>query len=164
MKESRLIQVYLKENKLAKCCAIKLYSNGNTGPVDFQYLADGQTPDPTVCHSSVIKRYAAGEAIEEHAYPNEYYPAPEVIRPKKWCKQQILLIEDTPPYKVSRGLEESITIQPQESQDKLFSKVKKIIALKTDLRAIVTADPDTWTAGQHEALQVRVDEVIGWSA
>ncbi len=106
-----------------------------------------------------------GNTVREmtQAEKDQRWP-PEVIRPKKWCKQQILLIEDTPPYKVSRGLEESITIQPQEAQDRVYIKVRKIITLKTDLRAIVAADPDTWAAGQQEALQVRIDEVIGWSA
>lgn len=159
-----MIQVYLSENRLAKCRAVQVYADGRQSRhVDFQYLADGETPDPAVCHGSIIKRYESGEGIQEIPYPNEVYPAPEVIRPKKWCKSQILVIEVCPPYYIGRGVEESITIQPQEAQDKVFAKIKKIITLKTDLRAIVTADPDNWTAGQQEALQVRIDEVVGWA-
>lgn len=70
-----MIQVYLSQNKLDKCRAIQLYDDGRSPrPVDFQYLPDGLTPDPAVCHSSIIKRFNQGELIEEIAYPNEMYP------------------------------------------------------------------------------------------
>lgn len=89
-------------------------------------------------------------------------------QPKKWSKQTILTIESCPPYYIGRGVEESITIQPQASQDKLFVRVKKIIQLKTDLRAVVTADPATWALSPFPkdgvgGLQERLDEVLGWA-
>lgn len=159
-----MIQVYLQQNKLAKCRAVQVYADGRPSRhVDFQYLADGRTLDPTICHGSIINRYAAGEAIEEHAYPNECYPAPEVNKPKRWCKEQILILEATPPYYVSRYDEEVYNALYEDQKAGFYVRCKKVITLKIDLRAIVTADPSTWTTGQQEALQVRIEEILGWA-
>lgn len=156
-----MIQVYSDSISVKK--ALQIYADGRPSRLVDCVLVDG-APDPAQTHASIVKRYAAGEPINVNPYPNEVFPAPEVIRPKKWCKAQILTLESCPPYYIGRGVEEAIVIQPQAAQDALYVRVKKIIALKTDLRAIVSSDPDAWQTGQQEALQVRIDEVIGWSA